>query len=527
MNLRPYQESAHQRIRELAWNGQKRILLVAPTGSGKTMLASAIIAGATANGHRSLFLAHRSELIDQSAATLERFGLDVGVICASSDRAPRASAAVQVASIQTLTARDERPPARIVVVDECHHATAGTWRDLLEAYPDALILGLTATPERGDGTGLGEVFKELVVVATVRQLTEEGHLVPCEIIRPAAVLQPGQIAARPVDAYLAHAKGRSTLVYSPSVAIAHQHAEEFNKALGGGAMVICGETPAEVRRTSVELFRTGALPVLVSVGVLTEGTDLPIASCAILARGCGTTGLYLQIAGRVLRPHPGKTDALLIDLRGVSHVHGHPEDDRTYSLTGKGIRTPVDPGSLQSYCRVCGAPIVPSMGCDECGASARAAQPLVVTNTPLVRYAAKRAEGPEQRQATLQRWLAEAAARGFKRGWAYAKYKAVYGEYPQWDSSPARPMDDSAEVAAAARAVVDWMGSQGLATASVRDAHYSLRGQTRFAKATDVRRALDVAEELGYLRRIPDEEGPRTGRPPSPRYTVRTPDGEP
>jgi superfamily II DNA or RNA helicase len=429
--LRDYQQAAIDRARNALANGARAICLVCPTGGGKTVIGSDIVRRTVERGGRALWLAHRTELVDQAAGTLERLGLRVGAIAAGSQRPPNPYAPVQVASIQTLLARAEaRPRATVVVFDECHHAASDTYSTLLGAYSDSVRIGLTATPERGDGRGLGNMFDRLLVVARIRELTDAGALVPCEIIRPASMLRPGQIAQRPVDAYLAHASSRSAIVFSPSLVVAAQHTEEF-RALGISAQMVDQGTPAGERRAALERFRAGELRVLVNVQVLTEGTDLPRASAAILARGCGTAGLYLQMAGRILRPHESKQDALLIDLRGVSYQHGHPADDRTYSLDGRGIRRENEAGSDQQYCRVCGAPVAPGVPCAECGTAARTAKPLVVTGAALVRYERKRAEGPEERARTLARWIREGRERDFKPGWAFAKFRAVYGNWPE------------------------------------------------------------------------------------------------
>lgn len=268
----------------------------------------------------------------------------------------------------------------------CHHLAGtgfATW--VRSSYPDAVVIGLTATPERGDGVGLGETFQRLIPVASVRDLTAAGYLVPCEVIAPAEPLNPGCLAQRPVDAYLQHAAPRLTLVFAAGVKWAEQHAEEFRTA-GVDTAVVHGGSTIKDRAAALDAFQSGRLPVLVNVNCLTEGTDIPAASCAILARGCGTTGLFLQIVGRILRPHPGKTGALLIDLRGVTHFHGHPADDRLHSLEGRGIRR-ADDEINQSYCRVCGAPAKPSTPCEECGAEVRAAKPPRITRVELVKYA--------------------------------------------------------------------------------------------------------------------------------------------
>ena len=427
MKLRSYQQSAVNRA--LA-RTERSLLLVSPTGSGKTTIAAAIAQAASLDGERVLACAHRDELVDQLHGTLSGLlgGDHVGMVAAGR---LGGESDVTVASLPTLMARAQRPQADLVILDEAHHAAASTFAALLASYPQSRIIGLTATPQRGDGRGLG-MFDALHVVTTPRELEAAGWLVPMEIIRPARQLRPGQIAQRPVDAWLAHAHGRPTIVFCSSVAHAEQTAAEF-RATGAAAWAIDAKTDDKMRRGCMLAFRDGELQILCNVAILTEGTDLPRASCAILARGCGTQGLFMQMAGRIARPHAesGKRDALLIDLRGVSHTHDHPYADREYTLDGRGIRKrtdpEVDPGR---WCRVCGAAVEPATACAECGIEAAAAKPIKVTNSPLVKYAAARRAGADKRAENLRLWRQIQRARGYKRHYAEGRYKAVYGTWP-------------------------------------------------------------------------------------------------
>lgn len=408
----------------------KAVLAVSPTGSGKTTMAAEMVRRAHALGNPVLWLAHRSELIDQAYDRLAEFGVPCGVISASSTRPPNPYELVQVASIQTILARNLRPPARLVVWDEAHHAPSDLWSGLASDYADALLVGWTATPERSDGRGLGAIYRSIVTIATVQELIDLGHLVPCNVIHPEHKLRAGSIAQHPVDAWLAHARGRRTVVFSPSVVAAETHAAGF-RAKGIRAEVVHGETPKGRRDELLGEFKAGTLQVLVNVYVLTEGFDAPETDCVILARGCGTAGTYLQMVGRGLRVAPGKADCLLLDLHGVIHVHGHPAKQRTYSLNGKGISgandNDVDTGTS---CRVCGAPTTPGEACSDCGTEPKQITAPKVTGDPLVKYASKRTETDDRRAATLARWMLEGRSKGYKPGFARGRYKVVYGEPP-------------------------------------------------------------------------------------------------
>src|SRR5215510_8951820 len=271
--------------------------------------------GEVRSGRRVVWFAHRVELIDDTSKRLERLGLRHGIIWAKSERADP-TAAVQVATIQTLMARGERPPADLLIPDECHHVTAASYREYLSAYPAARILGLTATPERANGTALGNVFERMVVAATVRELTERGFLVPCDVIAPAR--RRDKLAMTPAEALAKYAAGRRVIVFGKS----KPHARELAAELGG--IGIEGGMSSVERTEALDRFARGELRVLTNVYVLTEGWDCPEAEVCLLARGCSSMAMYLQIIGRILRPCPGKDRALLLDLFGCVHEHGLP-----------------------------------------------------------------------------------------------------------------------------------------------------------------------------------------------------------
>ena len=423
--LRSYQLEAIDAVRAEVGQGRRRVCLVLPTGAGKTRTAAEVVRRTIAAGKRVLWFAHRGELVDQAAATLAAQGIVVGAISASATTPPNPYAPAQVATVQTLLARNERPEAALLVADEAHHYVADQFAKVARDYPRAIVLGLTATPERSDGRGLDELFDGLVVGASIRSLTELGHLVPCVILRPPARLKPGELAQHPVDAFLAHAGERPTIVFARGVELANEYAEAF-VAQGVSACAIHSETPWTERLRATNAFRQGAIRVLVNVYCLTEGFDVPETSCAIIARGCDAAGTYLQMVGRILRPAPGKTDALLIDLRGVSHDHGAPEDDRVFSLAGIELVEKV-------ACEHCGTPMPRGGTCPNCKAELaplQTAQEDVVTGDKLLKFERLRQDDDRVRILRLAQWLGLARGRGYKQGWAHFKYKAVYGEKP-------------------------------------------------------------------------------------------------
>jgi superfamily II DNA or RNA helicase len=430
--LRPYQLDAIQQLRDRLAAGRKAPLCVAPTGAGKTVIEAEIVRLHLEMdpANRVLIVAHRRELIGQIARTVLRHGItDIGEIIPGVTR--RARARVQVASTQTLRARNLDVPATLKIFDECHHYSADDWSEL--ARGAAIRVGFTATPMRSDGRGMAPAFDSLVVVSTIKELTALGYLVPCRVIAPAKPLHRPNMTHSPVDAYLDHARGMRTVVFADFVANAEKFVAEFREK-GVNACIIHGDLSDHERASALTAHAAGA--VLVNCMVLTEGWDSPATACCILARGCGSVGTYLQIVGRVLRPLEGKAEALLIDLTGRSfYDHGAPDADRKYSLTGKGIRRSEDIEGEQRYCPVCGQPVEDppnSWPCAICGhqPEGQIEAPRYTGDELAERYAGKRSEDDEKRIETLARWYAEAKARGNRPWAALAKYITVYGGDP-------------------------------------------------------------------------------------------------
>ncbi len=429
IELRQYQKDAIAETRKHIVGGSRSPLLVAPTGSGKTVLLAEIVRlhlnADTA--HKALVVAHRRELIGQITNTLLR--MKVGAIGEiHPDARPHYNARVNVASTQTLRARKMVPHATLLIFDEAHHYSSDDWHELTKSYPNVVRIGFTATPMRSDGRGMAPAFSSLVVVSTIKKLTEQGYLVPCRVIAPEAPLRRPNLACQPVEAYQRLALGKRTVVFAEFVADALTFRNQFLSA-GIKACVITGSMSQEDRKGALAEHAAGS--VLINVMVLTEGWDSAETECCILARGCGSVGTYLQIVGRVLRPYPGKSEALLIDLRGSSfHSHGAPDLDREYSLEGKGIATKEDSDVV--FCSVCGAP-APEWPCADCGydpTGTRHEDPRYLDVDLAERYAAKRVEDDGRRIETLSRWLSEARAKRWKPFSAIAKYTQVYGMKP-------------------------------------------------------------------------------------------------
>ena len=411
--------------------GARAVLLVAPTGAGKGTIAAHLLASATARGRRSLFLVHRSELVRDIAARLAREGVRRIAVEMGGETERDPSALVTVATVQTLAARTYADDAAdLVVVDEAHHATCESYRGVLERCPSARVLGLTATPQRHDGRGLGDVFDRLVVAASVRELTDAGHLVPARVIAPAKAVTA--LALSPVTAYLEHARGRRTIIFCATIAHAREVACELRAA---GVRAAAVDSESDARGAHLEAFSSGDLDVLTNVAILTEGYDDPTVSCVILARGVGHAGSWLQIVGRALRPSPGKTDALVVDLRGSVYQHGLPADERTWTLDGSKPHTLGGEEPIQQ-CPQCGDVFRASewseRTCPSCGYVRPAKPDPKVVQAKLEEIRAERlARGDlSGRVAALRGWADEAKGRGFKAGWPAWKFQERFGRWP-------------------------------------------------------------------------------------------------
>lgn len=359
-SLRPYQAAKVAEARALMASGKKSICLVSPTGSGKTIIAAHIIHSALSKERRVLFLAHRRELIDQCAAKLRDLGIcDYNIVLSGHPHSRNPKAPMQIASIQTLIRR-EYPPADLVIIDESHHAAAGQYQTLLANYPDAYVLGLTATPERLDGKGLDGIFHDLLEVATVPELIDSGFLVTPSCLGPSAEMasqlkttlatvkvrggdyaegELGQAMdnATLVGDIVSHwqewAPGQKTIVFAASI-LHSQHIIEQFQAAGVPAAHLDGGMATPERERILAAWRRGDVQVVSNCQILTEGFDFPELSCCILARPTKSVALYLQMVGRVLRVAPGKSGALILDHAGNILEHGPPHIERVWTLQG-------------------------------------------------------------------------------------------------------------------------------------------------------------------------------------------------
>jgi superfamily II DNA or RNA helicase len=443
MQLRPYQTDLITAIRLQYQLGHRKVLAVLPTGAGKTVCFSHIAQAAAKKGNRICILVHRAELLDQASRSLSSMSVQHGLIQAN--RAMDLSAAVQVASVQTLARRLHKLPRdffQLVIIDEAHHSNSDTWARTLEHFHQAHLLGVTATPIRLDGRGLGEHYQAMVEGPSAAWLTDNGYLAPARVLAPPgfdttglrkrmgdfdtkeAEHRIGTIMGDAVSHYRKHLDGQTAIAFCCSVAHAEAVARLFMGA-GIPAASIDGSMTSEQRRDLLQALGTGRIRVLTSCALIGEGVDVPSVGGCILLRPTASTSLHLQMIGRCLRPSPGKAAAVVLDHVGNTLRLGHHLEPREWTLDGLAKRDR-DKAPSVKVCPQCFATSMSAAQvCRECGhmfaAEARELQQVEGELVEVQRQQAKREQGTAQSLDDL-RQLAQ--QRGYKRGWAERVHQA-------------------------------------------------------------------------------------------------------
>jgi len=397
MQLRDYQELAVNEVRKSFASGYKSPVLVSPTGSGKTVMFCYIAQQAALKGNRILILVHRQELLDQTSRALAAMDLPFAQIAAGRTYDPNIP--IVVASVGALARRlDKVAKPNLLIVDEAHHAVAGSWRKIIDWVKPNRILGVTATPERLDGKGLGDVFDDLIRGPEVADLIERNFLSPVKYFCPPVnfdfknlrmtagdynkkdlqeELDKPKIFGDAITHYKRVAHNQPAICFCVSIKAAHSSANAF-RAAGYNWDVIEGTATPEHRRELVRKLGSGELHGLSSCEIVSEGFDLPVVSVAILLRPTASLSLHLQQVGRVLRVAPNKPHAIILDHVGnVGSMkgdewherHGYAEERREWSLETRKKKTKsYDGGGSTTQCPKCfamafGKPEV----CSECG----------------------------------------------------------------------------------------------------------------------------------------------------------------
>lgn len=367
LTLRLYQSSTLDQIRALLRDKKKRILVVAPTGAGKTVMFAAIAHFAHAKGKRTLAVMHRRELVIQTFGKYEGVGIplhEIGVHCANHP-ARRDEAPHQIATVQTLRRRPI-PPADILIIDEVHHAMAESYGKILQACPSAVVLGFTATPIRTDKKGLGDLFESLICSAKPSELIEQGFLVRSTVLSHPRKPDLAKVHTRAgdyvqheleqavchrelvgdiVEFYKKEGKGQRGICFAVTIAHSKMIAGQFAQA-GIAAEHVDAQTPTHERDAIFARLRAGTTRIVCNVFVASEGWDLPSCKVLLCARPTQSLAVWIQIGGRVLRPDPEsdlppkEQKAIILDFTANCEKFGMPDRDWPWTLEGTEITGP-------------------------------------------------------------------------------------------------------------------------------------------------------------------------------------------
>lgn len=447
MRLREYQQSAIDRVRAEFKQGRTRVILVSPTGSGKSAMGAAVVASAVAKGKRVLWVVHLRELIDQAWENLERAGIrHMGVIRGKDERRDD-TAPVQCASIQTLIRRDY-VEADVVIIDECHLSMAATWeKHVWNVYRDVPIIGLTATPIRTDRKGLGKWFQSMVEAAKYSELIEQGFVAKPLVYGPARAPDMNGVkvykgdydtkdmtevmaglAGDIVPSWQRFANGYPTIGFAASVEHSKDLTSRFCEA-GVAAEHLDGKTPADERKAILARLRSGKTTVVWNNNILVAGFDAPMVRCVIVARATLSLVLHMQSAGRCLRP--GEIQPVIIDHANNCMRHGHPHIDREWSLDG--VTRESTTGGRYVTCKACFAQVRYSKICEACGADIIAAEraprgvPAEDTSAEMALLTVQDVE-----REMFVELVSQAMGRGMKPGWVAHQFKAKFNHWPTY-----------------------------------------------------------------------------------------------
>lgn len=351
ITLRPYQVEIVDQVRDAFRAGKRRVLVVSPTGSGKTAIFAHIASGVASRGKRIVTLSHRDFLHDQICSALTLAGVQHGILKGGTKYTTKQQ--VVVASIFTLAKRVEHFSAPdLIIADEAHHCLAGSWEKVANAFPKAWILGVTATPVRQAGEGLGDFFDHMIEGPSVAELTATGFLSPAVVYAPKkapdlrglrtrggdyisaevdAIMDKPAITGDAVEHYERITPGKSAVAFCCSIRHAEDVAEMFRRS-GHAAKAVHGRMEKWEIKKTFEDFGSGKIKIVTAADLISEGLDIPGIECCILLRPTKSLGLYLQQVGRSIRIAPGKQRTVILDHAANVALHGLPDEFRNWTL---------------------------------------------------------------------------------------------------------------------------------------------------------------------------------------------------
>lgn len=435
MQLRPYQTELKTAVHDSWASGHKRPCLVLPCGGGKTVIVADMAKSVTDKGKTVLFLVHRKELCDQTYRTFAQYGVDMS--------------RCTIGMVQTVTRRVQNlHPPDLIITDENHHCLAASYRRIYEAFPNAYCVGVTATPIRLDGSGLGDINDDLVTGVSAHWLIENGFLSPYryyshKVVNTAdlatvagdydmdALKFTRVIYGDIIREYEAHAKGLKSICYCPTIAISKEIARRFTAA-GYPSVHIDGTTPKAERDRIIQRFRDGEILMLCNVDLISEGFDVPDCYAALLIRPTMSLTLYIQQSMRCMRPRAGKT-AIIIDYVGNVNRFGLPDDDREWSLEAKKKKKRGTPEVKVYECPQCGRVFAERFDvCPGCGFTVERKEKEIINDTRVQLEEITQSPAgfkmqkykPLDKCRTMKDFQDYAKGHGYKPGWAWYQAKS-------------------------------------------------------------------------------------------------------
>lgn len=445
MHLRTYQADIIEETRHLMRNGCKKVLIVAPCGSGKTILTAAMLKTSASKGISSLFIVHRKELLDNSIEKFADVGISPRVIASGYEE--KNQSIIQIGSIQTLSRRIKRiKKPDFVIWDECHRIGARTWTDIYKLFPDAFHIGLSASPIRMDGVGLKDYFDAIVEGPSASQLIAENYLSPYKLYAPSnidtsslhtrmgdfvasevsSLMDKPSITGDAIDHYTRLACDKRAVVFCSSIEHSKHVVGQFNAA-GIAAVHVDGDSDRAYREKAMSDFKSGLIKILCNVDLFGEGVDVPAIEACILLRPTKSLGLYIQQTGRALRTHPGKDYAIILDHANNCLTHGLPSDERNWTLNGNSIkkRSQDEFGSVRVCPKCYAAQLSGSLTCAYCGFQAEPKPRKIdikageLAEVTAIKKTARREQGKAQ---TFEDLVAIGKTRRYANPYGWAKF---------------------------------------------------------------------------------------------------------
>ena len=388
MKLRSYQREILDQTKISLKQGAKAPLLVLPTGAGKTVIFSELAKDFVEKGKKVLILVHRRELVKQACQKLDDIDVEYGIIANGFESDHEKY--LQVASVYTLFSRinsnkDVFKPD-VIIFDEAHHVAAGTWTTVIDKYKKALRVGVTATPIRLDNRPLGNFFDKLISGVQVQELVQKKYLSQHKVFAGAElpdlsdlkerrgdyqakdlkkVMDKPIIIGDAVHQYKKHLLNKPAIAFCVDISHATKVLEQFKKQ-GVKAEILTGSMSNIERDKVLENLKNKKTHVIVSVDVISEGTDLPCVTGAILLRPTKSQALYMQQVGRILRPEKDKT-AIVLDHVGNTYRHDFIDVERNWQLDFNHEYINKKPKPVLITCKNCGCVYKPQKCCPDCG----------------------------------------------------------------------------------------------------------------------------------------------------------------